>query len=186
MSSTSHDEIVREAFFAWERAGRPMLSQQQQDQMYLDAMERIRLRQSLGPHAVGGTLPHSTNGLPDIDDVAPLSADDHACIEEVKAVLAKHGKLERFGISLLHSHFPVAEDEMLIEYSDDAKRELTIRPVPTSELEGSQIKETNWRLDTEESTANCTFACIPGCNYSHHDRHCSIEDAEYYNGLSNP
>ncbi|MDT0449491.1 hypothetical protein RM609_10460 [Streptomyces sp. DSM 40473] len=39
------------------------------------------------------------------------------------AVLEKHGNLDRFGLCLLHDHFPVASDEVLVETHDaDARR----------------------------------------------------------------
>lgn len=41
-------------------------------------------------------------GLPHIDDVAPFSDADRACLNEVRAVLDRYGKTNRFGICLLH------------------------------------------------------------------------------------
>jgi hypothetical protein len=45
--------------------------------------------------------------LPDIDETAPLDASDHSCMKEIRDVLARHDKLNRFGLTLLHTHFPV-------------------------------------------------------------------------------
>jgi len=39
-------------------------------------------------------------------------------MKEMKALLAKHNALERFGIILLHDHFPIAEDEEMVELQD--------------------------------------------------------------------
>jgi hypothetical protein len=44
-----------------------------------------------------------------------LGDRDRAVMDEVREVLAKHGALGRFGLTLLHSHFEVAHDEVLAE-----------------------------------------------------------------------
>ena len=41
----------------------------------------------------------------DINDVEPLNEGDQACLTEIREVLKKHGKRERFGVALLHRHF---------------------------------------------------------------------------------
>lgn len=56
--------------------------------------------------------------LPHIDDLIPFSTEDEACLAEMKEVLRRHGKLGRFGLSLMHNHFEVADDEMLLEECD--------------------------------------------------------------------
>jgi hypothetical protein len=56
--------------------------------------------------------------LPDITDVSPMSMDDHAVLDAVRDVLVQHGALGRFGVHLLHKHFDMAEDEVLVEYTD--------------------------------------------------------------------
>lgn len=63
-------------------------------------------------------------GLKDIDDVEPLNASDAVCLSEVRDVLRKHGMLDRFGVTLLHSHFPIFEGETLVESSDHEGRTL--------------------------------------------------------------
>lgn len=60
--------------------------------------------------------------LPDIDQVVPLGPDDPQLIHELRDVLDRHGALERFGITLLHQHFDVAEGEVLVETVDPAAR----------------------------------------------------------------
>jgi hypothetical protein len=65
---------------------------------------------------------------PDIMDVEPLGAADHACLQEIKDVLLRHGRLNRFGVTLLHEHFAISHDEILVEECDPANRTLTIRP----------------------------------------------------------
>lgn len=67
--------------------------------------------------------------LDNIDNVRPIDAGDAPCLNEIRDVLAKHDCLRRFGVSLLHSHFELADDEMLLETTDVAKREHWVRPV---------------------------------------------------------
>ena len=73
--------------------------------------------------------------LKHITDVKPIGEDDAACLEEIRAVLEKHSCLERFGVTLLHSHFDLEDDEMMLETTDLEKREHWVRPVKQSSLE---------------------------------------------------
>lgn len=100
--------------------------------------------------------------LPDIHEVEPFNEDDVACFEELRAVLMKHGKLTRFGVTLLHDHFPIAEDEILMESCDVATRTLTIQPVAKAEYAKRTTVGTNWRLDANEVRMGCTQVCLPG------------------------
>ena len=43
--------------------------------------------------------------LKDLDDVGSINDSDVDCLAEVREVLKKHGKRERFGVALLHRHF---------------------------------------------------------------------------------
>jgi hypothetical protein len=99
------------------------------------------------------------NALPDIDEVAPISEEDEACIREVKEIIERHGKLGRFGLTLLHNHFPIAEDEVMVELCDPESRTLTIRPVKKPELANVSLVETNWRLDIPGALAYCMQLC---------------------------
>ncbi len=96
---------------------------------------------------------------PDISEVIPLSKDDEECMRELKAVLVRHGALQRFGVTLLHQHFSVGDDEVLLESVDAEARILTMAPVKVAQLEGVQTLETSWRLDTSESTQRCETQC---------------------------
>lgn len=98
--------------------------------------------------------------LPNINEVEPLQAEDMECLREIRDVLAKHGRLNRFGVNLLHGHFDVATDECLVEVCDPEKRTLMILPVNRSELAGQRMMETNWRLDSGESLLDCWASCI--------------------------
>lgn len=93
--------------------------------------------------------------LPDIEKVIPRSQEDEACFQEVRAVLEKHGKLQRFGLCLLHNHFDLAADEVMAETCDDANRTLTIRPVKASQVGEGKTIETIWRMDTMQAQLCC-------------------------------
>lgn len=84
--------------------------------------------------------------LPDINDVAPLSVDDVDCLAEIRIILERHDALHRFGIALLHAHFPLDEDEVLLEHVDEESRTLIHRVVKRADLAGSAVVGTIWRL----------------------------------------
>lgn len=63
--------------------------------------------------------------LKNIDDITPLNEADSPCLMELKEVLRRHGKDDRFGVALLHSHFELREDEIMLEFTDEENRTLT-------------------------------------------------------------
>jgi hypothetical protein len=92
----------------------------------------------------------------DINVIEPVSSHDEECIAELRAVLKRHGRLHRFGISLLHTHFDMTDDEILLETCDDERRTLTIRPVKKSELDDADLIFTNWSLGQEDALQACS------------------------------
>jgi hypothetical protein len=98
--------------------------------------------------------------LPNIDDTEPLNDADLSCLREIHEVLVKHGRLNRFGLSLLHQHFDIESDECLVESCDPERRTLTIRPIKRADLAGKDAIGTNWRMDSGESMLWCTVYCI--------------------------
>lgn len=97
------------------------------------------------------------NALPHIDDIDPLNVSDHECMEELRDVLEKHGKLSRFGITLLHRHFDLNEGEILVEFTDTANRVQTVEIEKLADKRPCAI-ETAWVLKSGTSMA----ACYPG------------------------
>jgi hypothetical protein len=83
--------------------------------------------------------PTKWSQLPGADAVIEFSDKDTDFLRELRDVLKKHGVLERFGISLLHTHFDVAEDEVLLETTDIEERTQFIRPVKIKEYEDGMI-----------------------------------------------
>jgi hypothetical protein len=104
--------------------------------------------------------PVQWSNLKDIDDVRPISDADTACLTEIREVLRKHSKMDRFGVALLHSHFPLDADEIMLESSDEQSRTLTIKPVKRSETGNTNVG-TIWMLrDGDlETMAWCRTYC---------------------------
>jgi hypothetical protein len=100
--------------------------------------------------------------LSDIDDVEPVGVDDTACLQELYAVLKRHGKHERFGVTLLHKHFPVNDDEVMLEHIDSANRRLELRPAKKDSPEVARSVQTSWRL-TEAVGPQPNTACYIRC-----------------------
>jgi hypothetical protein len=86
----------------------------------------------------------SWNEYPHVDDVHHLDNGDLACIDEIRQVLSRHGKLDRFGVNLLHRHFPITENEVLVETCDEMTRTLTIRPEQRGGV--ANALQTSWQL----------------------------------------
>ena len=110
--------------------------------------------------------------IPDIDDLLPLGPGDHDCLNEIRAVLEKHGALNRFGINLLHEHFELNPGEQLIETPDTLTRTLTIRPEIVSSDQG-RVVETNWRFGPGSDVV-AALVCRVGCFVDLKDRHKNI------------
>jgi hypothetical protein len=109
------------------------------------------------------------SAVSDIDETAPLDASDAACLGEIRAVLEKHNKLKKFGLTLIHSHFPIADDEVLVEKVNKTTRTLIIKPMKKSEA-GSTV-DTQWSLDAGHALLACRVKCYidpPGHDGPHH------------------
>lgn len=98
--------------------------------------------------------------LPTIDQVIPVGPHDEECIEELRQVLVRHGALQRFGITLLHKHFDVGDEEVLLESVDADNRTLTQTPTSRGVSHGRAI-ETAWRLDDPLAQRRCEIICVP-------------------------
>ena len=122
------------------------------------------MQHKLSIQAVGYTA------LPNIDDVQPLSYKDEACIREMRAVLEKYDALNRFGVTLLHDHFPVAENELLVEYADTSKRVLVTRVFPKDQVAQREVIETAWRLGARDADRVCEKTCSWNADQGKHKK----------------
>ena len=101
--------------------------------------------------------------LPDVDDVRPISEHDSACLRDLRDVLVQHGALARFGISLLHTHFPVGQDEIMLETTDETTRTQTVAPVHIGDginLPGKTMLITQLRLCEGDMIATVGCGCL--------------------------
>lgn len=108
--------------------------------------------------------------LDDIDDVEPIGTADADCLSELYAVLKRHGKHERFGLTLLHKHFPINDDEVMLEHTDTQGRRLELRPAKKDSAEVARSVQTSWRLTGDASTETNT-ACYVRCVRNIHGNH---------------
>jgi hypothetical protein len=65
-----------------------------------------------------------TSPLPRFEEARGLGPQDAEFVRDLVAVLARHGNLNRFGLCLLHDHFPIAAGEVLVETNDSRARTL--------------------------------------------------------------
>lgn len=109
-------------------------------------------------------------GVPVIDDVQDFTDSDAACLREIREVLVRHGAIERFGVQLIHKHFEMSEDEILVEYTDMEERTQTSRVEKAKDLP-SEVKriETQWLFMRENAHAVCHGYCY--VNSGHSRRH---------------
>lgn len=84
--------------------------------------------------------------LPDVDSVRPRTKADDPLFRELAEVLARHNALNRFGVTMLHTHFSIDEGEVLLESTNREAREQIIRPVLVGDAELLGALETSWRL----------------------------------------
>jgi hypothetical protein len=107
------------------------------------------------------------NDLPDIDEIDPVEGtEEEACLAEVQEVLERHGKTARFGLVLLHKHFDLADNEVMMEDWDPASRTLTSRPIEVEDLVGKSLKPTTWRFDRPDMPV--VGACASGIYGAHY------------------
>jgi hypothetical protein len=106
--------------------------------------------------------------LDHIADVRPINDGDAECLGEIRAVLEKYNCLGRFGVTLLHSHFDVADDEMMLETTDPERREHAVRPVKRSWLRerGIIAQTTVVSFDAHGYSQYC--GCDPRATGHHH------------------
>jgi|JI102314A1RNA_FD_contig_31_6287231_length_1144_multi_3_in_0_out_0_3 hypothetical protein len=115
--------------------------------------------------------------LPDMEVMNhELDSSDAECLAELRQVLAKHGRLERFGISLLHRHFHLSDDECLLESVDAVQRVLTVRAVSKTAI--GQAVQTQWSLAHRDPLQWCEQWCnySGGTHHSGHQNHIALDN----------
>jgi len=108
--------------------------------------------------------------LNDIDEIDPVGEADADCLKELYDVLKRHGKHERFGVTLLHRHFDLGNDEVMLERTDSSNRRLELRPARLDSPEVARSVQTSWKL-TEDFGAVTNTACYRRCERNIHGNH---------------
>jgi hypothetical protein len=75
--------------------------------------------------------PQDNAAFPNIDetDAGNITANDQVCLDEIGNCLLRVRAHDRFGATLLHSHFPVENDETLLEEVRADLDAITLKPV---------------------------------------------------------
>jgi hypothetical protein len=107
-------------------------------------------------------LAFAVNRLGGIDQVEQRLDSEAGLFGEIREILKRYGAEKKYGLALLHKHFDLAEDEVLVEYTDVENRTLITKPAPRSEVTGNVI-ETVWSL--ESGDMNMTTVCVGFCYY---------------------
>ena len=110
------------------------------------------------------------SAVDDISEVAPISENDDACLSDIQTVLKKYGNLNRFGVTLIHKHFDLADDEIMLETTDEEKREHWVRPVKLSAIEkaGADVQTTVITFDESGYKQGCTCLMVGGGHTGRH------------------
>ena len=105
---------------------------------------------------------HDYAMFPDIDDsdAGIITVGDQACLDEIGDCLLRAKVHARFAVTLLHSHFPINDDETLLEEVRADERVITLRP---ARGHPSGVFATNVCLD-DADTCNGELRLIPGAN----------------------
>ncbi|WP_299459281.1 hypothetical protein [uncultured Microscilla sp.] len=144
-----------------------------QNTLTLDAPETTVENNASITRATNKTT-NAYHALKDINEVDPLTDEDHETLQMVREVLRKRNAIDKFGVSLLHDHFDINEDEMLVETTDPVTRIQTIKPYRNQELKEAKVLDdgyiqTNWRFDSNDpKNLICVLACSTGSHPSKH------------------
>ena len=106
--------------------------------------------------------------LKDIDNVDPISEKDHEVLSELRSVLMRHNYMDRFGVCLLHKHFDLEADEILMETTDTESRVSSIAVEKAGD--STNTIETMWKF---KPGGTGITKCVLRCHYwlGHKQRH---------------
>jgi len=106
--------------------------------------------------------------LDHIADVRPIGDQDETCLKEIQDVLKKHGFLDRFGVALLHNHFDLSDEEIMMETTDLDNREHMVRPVTKAELKAEGITAQSTIVCFDENGMHQACGCDPRASGHYH------------------
>jgi hypothetical protein len=85
-----------------------------------------------------------------------------ACMGQVAEILRQHGLEGKIGLSVLHEHFQVGDDELMFESSDSAHRALKFEPVKRSAIDPQDVFISIW-----EPSEGKAMGCCPRTQQCH-------------------
>jgi len=89
--------------------------------------------------------------LPDINEANYFSPkQDFTCFQDIAKVLHSHQLLDKYVITLLHTHFNIDEDEILAEFKEEYN--IVVKtPIAVNSAKEYNLKASSWRLvDSED------------------------------------
>lgn len=99
------------------------------------------------------------------EELMALGPTDHACMREIAEVLSRHGKSERFHLTVAHKHFDLEDGEFLVETTDEARRVSTItvtRTRPADAVPAAYaLREKAWHPTQLCSCGNVSLEWVP-------------------------
>lgn len=87
---------------------------------------------------------------------ARFTESDKVCFEEIIKVLKKYNLIDKFGIGLLHDHFPIKEDEILLECTYPHAKTIQTETIKRDNVRDIKHVETAWYFDKETNKIICT------------------------------
>lgn len=66
------------------------------------------------------------------------------CMTEIAEVLRRHQLDGQLGVQIIHTHFPVAEDEVMFESIDESTRTQSFQPLPKHSLDPQDVWVSCW------------------------------------------
>ena len=104
-------------------------------------------------------LAFSVNKLVDIHDAQRRLEAESEAFSELQAVLKKHGLEKKYGITLLHKHFDLNDDEIMVEYTDMTNRTLISKPEKLGTVPSENMVEVTWSLEDDTTMNLCVWRC---------------------------
>src|SRR5215470_7449232 len=99
-------------------------------------------------------LAFAVNCLAGIDRVERRLDSEASLFGEIRELLKRYDVEKKYGLALLHKHFDLADDEVLVEYTDIENRTLITRPAPRSEASAGDAVETVWSLESGDAVTS--------------------------------
>lgn len=104
-------------------------------------------------------LAFAVNRQKDIHEVEPRLESETAAFIELREVLVRHGLEQKYGLTLLHKHFDLAENEIMVEFTDLETRTLISKPTDADSVSESNIREVTWSLADDTVMNVCVQRC---------------------------